>query len=135
PHDLRHLAITRLLEKGVDRDTVNAISGRISQRMREYYSYQRTQVRYKAAQAIEPEYDIRKLTADGRRRIKQERVKIGKHPQTKEPVLFEVARSTYDIRVEDKGTTYIPAGKNATDAEAKRLRRLSKASGRAAAEK
>ena len=68
PHDLRHHAITRMLENGVDGDLVNAISGHVSRQMREYYSHQRTRVRYEAAQAIEPEYDVRKLVSDGRRR-------------------------------------------------------------------
>jgi integrase len=58
-----------------------------------------------------------------------------KDPETKELVRFEVDKCTYDIRVEDKGTNYIPAGKNAIEAEAKRLRMLSKATGRDAAEK
>jgi integrase len=81
PHDLRHHAITRMLENGVDGELVNAISGHVSQRMREFYSHQRTQVRYKAAQAIEPDYDIRKLTAEGRRRVRQERVKTRVQPK------------------------------------------------------
>jgi integrase len=81
PHDLRHHAITRMLENGVDGDLVNAISGHVSQRMREYYSHQRTKVRYDAARAIEPEYDIRKLMTDGRRRVSQERVKTKARPK------------------------------------------------------
>jgi integrase len=81
PHDLRHLAITRMLENGVDGELVNAISGHISQRMREYYSHQRAQVRYKAAKAIEPEYNVRKLTDDGRQRVKKERVKAKARPR------------------------------------------------------
>jgi integrase len=81
PHDLRHHAITRMLENGVDGELVNAISGHVSQRMREFYSHQRTKVRYEAAKAIEPEYDIRKLTTDGRRRVKQERVKTNARPK------------------------------------------------------
>lgn len=75
PHDLRHHAITRMLENGVDGDLVNAISGHVSQRMREFYSHQRTRVRYAAAQAIEPEYDVRKLVAEGRRRLSGEQRK------------------------------------------------------------
>jgi hypothetical protein len=70
---------------------------------------------------------------------KSGRVKSGwvefKDPKTRELVRFEVDNCTYDIRVEDKGTNYIPAGKNAVEAEAKRLRMLSKAIGRDAAEK
>lgn len=72
PHDLRHHAITRMLESGVDGDLVNAISGHVSQKMREFYSHQRTRVKYEAARAIEPEYDVRKLTAEGRRRLRVE---------------------------------------------------------------
>jgi hypothetical protein len=56
-------------------------SGHVSQRMREFYSHQRTQVRYKAAQAIEPDYDIRKLMAEGRRRVRQERMKTRVQPK------------------------------------------------------
>ena len=74
PHDLRHHAITRLLESGVSGDLVNAISGHVSQRMREFYSHQRTRVRYEAAQAIEPDYDVRKSAAEGRRRIRREQL-------------------------------------------------------------
>lgn len=73
PHDLRHQAITRMLEKGIDGETVNAISGHVSQRMREFYSHQRTRVRYDAARAIEPKYDVRKLISEGRRRMKREK--------------------------------------------------------------
>ena len=75
PHDLRHHAITRMLESGIDGDLVNAISGHVSQRMREFYSHQRTRVKFAAAQAIEPEYDVRKLAAEGRRRFSVEQRK------------------------------------------------------------
>lgn len=81
PHDLRHHAITRMLENGVDGDLVNAISGHVSQRMREFYSHQRTRVRYEAAQAIEPSYDVRKLTSEGRRRLRAERRKAELAPK------------------------------------------------------
>ena len=53
--------------------------------MREFYSHQRVRVRYEAAQAIEPDYDVRKLVADGRRRSKQERLKAKMKPHPKEP--------------------------------------------------
>ena len=75
PHDLRHHAITRMLEKGVDGELVNAISGHVSKRMREFYSHQRIRVRYEAAQAIEPDYDVRELVAYGSQRSKQEKLK------------------------------------------------------------
>jgi integrase len=81
PHDLRHHAITRMLEHGVDGELVNAISGHVSKRMREFYSHQRVRVRYEAAEAIEPDYDVRKLVADGRRRSRQERLKAKMKPQ------------------------------------------------------
>ncbi|MGA9671149.1 MAG: tyrosine-type recombinase/integrase [Terracidiphilus sp.] len=84
PHDLRHHAITRMLEKGVDGELVNAISGHVSQRMREFYSHQRVRVRYQAAQAIEPDYHVGKLVADGRRRSKQEKLKGKVKPQQTE---------------------------------------------------
>jgi hypothetical protein len=70
-----------MLENGVDGDLVNAISGHVSQRMREFYSHQRSRVRHEAAKKIEPEYDVRKLMADGRRRVKQERVNAKARPK------------------------------------------------------
>ncbi len=70
---------------------------------------------------------------------KSGRVKPGwaeyKDVKTKRPVRVGVGICTYDIRVEDKGTTYIPAGKNATEAEAQRLRMGAKAAGRQGAER
>lgn len=54
PHDLRHHCITRLLENGVDPETVRAIAGHLRPEMTEYYSHQRSRVKYKAVQAIEP---------------------------------------------------------------------------------
>lgn len=85
PHDLRHHAITRMLENGIDGELVNAISGHVSKRMREFYSHQRIRVRYEAAQAIEPDYDVKKLVAEGRRRSRQERLKAKMKPNPKEP--------------------------------------------------
>jgi integrase len=55
--------------------------------------------------------------------------------KTKELVRLAVDRCSYDIRVEDKGTSYLPVGRNATDAEAHRLLMMSKATGRLWAEK
>jgi integrase len=69
---------------------------------------------------------------------KSGRVKPGsveyKDPETKKLIRVDVGICTYDIRVEDKGTTYVPAGKNGTEAEAKRLRMMAKATGREGAE-
>jgi len=90
PHDLRHHAITRMLENGVDGELVNAISGHVSKRMREFYSHQRIRVRYEAAQAIEPDYDVRKLVADGRRRSKQERLRAKMTPQQKDTAVQQI---------------------------------------------
>jgi integrase len=83
PHDLRHLAITRMLEKGLDGELVNSINGHVSKRMREFYSHQRTRVRYEAAQAIEPDYNVRKLIAEGRRRIRLEQLREQRKPKQK----------------------------------------------------
>ena len=63
------------------------------------------------------------------------RVKPGwadyKDSETKKQVRVEVGSCTYDIRVEDKSTTYIPAGKNGT----KRIQMVAKATGREGAER
>ena len=81
PHDLRHHAITRMLESGVDGELVNSISGHVSQRMREFYSHQRTRVRYEAARAIEPDYDVPKLVTEGRRRRQRAQLREKMKPQ------------------------------------------------------
>jgi integrase len=45
-----------------------------------------------------------------------------KDPETRKKLEVEIGENyTYDIRVENNGTTYEPAGKNGADAEAKRL--------------
>jgi integrase len=45
-----------------------------------------------------------------------------KDPETRKKLEIEIGENyTYDIRVENNGTTYEPAGKNGADAEAKRL--------------
>ncbi len=48
PHDLRHLCITRLLEAGVEPETVRAIAGHASERMMQYYSHHRLRVKHQA---------------------------------------------------------------------------------------
>jgi integrase len=54
PHDLRHHCITRLLENGVEPETVTAIAGhRPNSKMLEYYAHHRTRVKYAAVMAIE----------------------------------------------------------------------------------
>ena len=73
-----------MLENGVDGELVNAISGHVSKRMREFYSHQRVRVRYQAAQAIEPDYHVGRLVADGRRRSKQAKLKGKVKPQQTE---------------------------------------------------
>jgi len=41
PHDLRHLSITKLLEKGATGEQVRAVSGQVTQKMIDYYSHLR----------------------------------------------------------------------------------------------
>jgi integrase len=53
PHDLRHHAITRLLENGVEENTVIAIAGHVGKKMLEYYAHHRTRVKYAAVMAID----------------------------------------------------------------------------------
>jgi integrase len=53
PHDLRHQCITRLLENGVEPETVRSIAGHVTQQMMEYYSHLRRRVKYEAVMAIE----------------------------------------------------------------------------------
>jgi integrase len=54
PHDLRHNCITRMLETGVEPETVRAIAGHVTAKMMEYYAHHRTRVKYEAVMAIEP---------------------------------------------------------------------------------
>jgi integrase len=54
PHDLRHHCITRMLEEGVDPETVRSIAGHIRPEMTEYYSHQRKRVKYAAVKKIDP---------------------------------------------------------------------------------
>lgn len=54
PHDLRHHCITRLLEEGNDPETVRSIAGHLRPEMTEYYSHQRSRVKLKALQKIDP---------------------------------------------------------------------------------
>jgi len=53
PHDLRHQCITRLLENGVQPETVRAIAGHVTEQMMMYYSHIRRQAKYDAVMAIE----------------------------------------------------------------------------------
>jgi integrase len=53
PHDLRHQCITRLLENGVEPETVRAIAGHVTEQMMQYYSHHRRQTKYNAVMAIE----------------------------------------------------------------------------------
>jgi integrase len=55
PHDLRHHCVTRMLEEGVDPETVRSIAGHLRPEMTEYYSHQRKGVKYKALVRIDPE--------------------------------------------------------------------------------
>jgi integrase len=53
PHDLRHHFITRMLEAGVDPETVRAIAGHVRKEMTLYYAHHRTRVIYDAVMAID----------------------------------------------------------------------------------
>jgi integrase len=53
PHDLRHHCITRMLEQGVEPETVRAIAGHVTVQMMDFYSHQRTRVKYAAVLKIE----------------------------------------------------------------------------------
>lgn len=54
PHDLRHLAITRMLEMGQNEETVQAIAGHVGRKMMEYYSHIRMDAKLDAVMAIDP---------------------------------------------------------------------------------
>jgi integrase len=56
PHDLRHQAITRLLETGAPDQTVMAVAGHVSRRMMNHYSHIRMDAKMVALNAIEPGY-------------------------------------------------------------------------------
>ncbi|HTV07822.1 MAG TPA: tyrosine-type recombinase/integrase [Candidatus Aquilonibacter sp.] len=56
PHDLRHQAITRLLETGAPDQTVMAVAGHVSRRMMNHYSHIRMDAKMVALNAIEPTY-------------------------------------------------------------------------------
>src|SRR6185437_9976154 len=53
PHDLRHNCITRMLEEGVNPETVRSIAGHVRPEMTEYYSHQRKRVKHAAVQKID----------------------------------------------------------------------------------
>ena len=53
PYTFRHQCITRLLENGVQPETVRAIAGHVTPQMMEYYSHQRCETKYAAVMAIE----------------------------------------------------------------------------------
>jgi integrase len=53
PHDLRHQCITKMLENGVNPETVIAIAGHVGRKMMEYYAHQRRQVKYAAVLTLE----------------------------------------------------------------------------------
>jgi hypothetical protein len=52
--------------------------------MRKFYSHQRPRVKFEAAQAIEPEYDVQKLVAEGRRRfsVEQRKAKLARNNES-----------------------------------------------------
>jgi integrase len=52
-HDLRHQAITELLEKGLSDQTVKSIAGHVSPRMLDHYSHIRLQAKRQAVESLE----------------------------------------------------------------------------------
>jgi hypothetical protein len=86
PHDFRHVAITKLLEAKTDGEKLNAISGHVSARMREYYSHFQLSSKLEALINIEPEYNLPRVVADGRKRYKRQQAR----EQLKRDALKEV---------------------------------------------
>jgi integrase len=66
PHDLRHHCITRMLERGVNPETVRAIAGHVTAQMMDFYAHQRAQVKYEAVMAIEQGREVLQLEAENR---------------------------------------------------------------------
>lgn len=54
PHDLRHQAVTRMLETGAPEKTVMSITGHISQAMLDHYSHIRMDAKMSVVKAVEP---------------------------------------------------------------------------------
>ena len=54
PHDLRHQAITRMLEAGTPEQTVIEIAGHVSKKMMQHYSHIRMEAKRNALAAIDP---------------------------------------------------------------------------------
>jgi integrase len=52
PHDMRHQAITKLLEKGVPEETVRGIAGHVSEQMMQHYSHTRVEAKAQALAMI-----------------------------------------------------------------------------------
>ena len=63
-HDLRHQAITELLEKGLSDQTVKSIAGHVSQRMLDHYSHIRLQAKRQAVESLETRPTISSQEAD-----------------------------------------------------------------------
>lgn len=54
PHDLRHQAITRMLETGAPENTVMSIAGHVSKQMLDHYSHTRIDAKMAVVRAVEP---------------------------------------------------------------------------------
>jgi integrase len=54
PHDLRHQAITRMLEGGTDEETAKAVAGHISENILSVYSHVRMRAKKAATSILEP---------------------------------------------------------------------------------
>ena len=53
PHDLRHQAITRMLEAGVNEDAVRSVAGHVSQDILRRYSHQRYRAKAQAVSVLD----------------------------------------------------------------------------------
>jgi integrase len=73
PHDLRHQCITKMLENGVNPETVIAIAGHVGRKMMEYYAHQRRQVKYAAVLTLE----TKKAPAASRPAAGSQKLKLG----------------------------------------------------------
>ncbi|HLW52959.1 MAG TPA: site-specific integrase [Candidatus Angelobacter sp.] len=65
PHDMRHQAVTKLLEKGAPEETVRSIAGHVSVQMMRHYSHVRVESKLTALQTL----DSRTETARPKQRL------------------------------------------------------------------
>ena len=68
PHDLRHQAVTRMLEAGVNEDAVRSVAGHVSQDILRRYSHQRYKAKRDAVSVLDPRKRILHTPQVGRYR-------------------------------------------------------------------